>query len=283
MSEHKREGKKAKHNPKSDETVEIPSNEVVDGEIVEISAEEKEKQRQERRARKAERRRLREAQAQENATAVEQQDGDAAEKKGKKKSKKAKQEEQQGSPSSVAPSSPSSAERAIFEGAHVENFVALESFSAAGFHASLASLTSSFAAPTPVQGACWPPLMAGRDVVGLAETGSGKTLAFLLPALNALLALPSPPSRPALLVLAPTRELAMQTATVCTAAEAATRLKSICCCACLGISLVQLLTCPFVLSLLYRRRSGQGGAAAGAAWRSGDRDRHSRTTRGSRE
>ncbi|KAI6893632.1 hypothetical protein KC348_g18679, partial [Hortaea werneckii] len=40
---------------------------------------------------------------------------------------------------------------------------------------------AGFTAPTPIQAAVWPYLLAGRDVVGVAETGSGKTLAFGVP------------------------------------------------------------------------------------------------------
>ena len=50
-----------------------------------------------------------------------------------------------------------------------------------------------------------------RDVVGIAETGSGKTLAFAIPALSSMMSSPQPKRRlPRMLVLAPTRELAMQ-------------------------------------------------------------------------
>ncbi|EMC95919.1 hypothetical protein BAUCODRAFT_508764 [Baudoinia panamericana UAMH 10762] len=43
---------------------------------------------------------------------------------------------------------------------------------------------AGFKAPTPIQAACWPYLLAGRDLVGVAETGSGKTLAFGVPCLH---------------------------------------------------------------------------------------------------
>ncbi|MGJ9411575.1 DEAD/DEAH box helicase [Aeromicrobium sp. CF4.19] len=61
--------------------------------------------------------------------------------------------------------------------------------------------------PTPIQAAAVPVLLAGRDVVGLAQTGTGKTAAFALPMLQRL-----DPSRRSTqaLVLAPTRELALQ-------------------------------------------------------------------------
>mmetsp|Transcript_6388 Transcript_6388/g.21366 ORF Transcript_6388/g.21366 Transcript_6388/m.21366 type:complete len:552 (-) Transcript_6388:469-2124(-) len=63
------------------------------------------------------------------------------------------------------------------------------------------------AAPTPVQRACIPAAVRGRDVVGCAETGTGKTAAFALPILNALA--PDPFGVFAA-VLTPTRELAFQ-------------------------------------------------------------------------
>jgi ATP-dependent RNA helicase DBP3 len=66
-----------------------------------------------------------------------------------------------------------------------------------------------FPAPTPIQACAWPPALAARDVVGIAETGSGKTLAFGLPLLASVLAAPATKGVHAL-VLAPTRELALQ-------------------------------------------------------------------------
>ncbi|KAJ7585671.1 P-loop containing nucleoside triphosphate hydrolase protein [Mycena floridula] len=67
----------------------------------------------------------------------------------------------------------------------------------------------TFKEPTPIQACTWPPALAGRDVVGIAETGSGKTLAFGVPALAQLIT--SPTNAITVLVLAPTRELAIQT------------------------------------------------------------------------
>lgn len=61
--------------------------------------------------------------------------------------------------------------------------------------------------PSPIQAECIPHLLAGRDVLGIAQTGSGKTAAFALPLLhNINLKL----NAPQVLVLAPTRELAVQ-------------------------------------------------------------------------
>ncbi|RZJ10352.1 MAG: DEAD/DEAH box helicase [Rubrivivax sp.] len=66
-------------------------------------------------------------------------------------------------------------------------------------------------APTAVQCAAIPPVLAGRDVLARAQTGSGKTAAFALPLLQRLVDSPARPG-PGALVLAPTRELAVQTA-----------------------------------------------------------------------
>ncbi|MEC9345099.1 MAG: DEAD/DEAH box helicase [Pseudomonadota bacterium] len=65
---------------------------------------------------------------------------------------------------------------------------------------------------TPIQAAAIPVLLEGGDVLGLAQTGTGKTAAFLLPILHGLLAENKRPSakRPRALILAPTRELALQ-------------------------------------------------------------------------
>jgi ATP-dependent RNA helicase DeaD len=67
--------------------------------------------------------------------------------------------------------------------------------------------------PSAIQAATIPPLLAGRDVVGLAQTGTGKTAAFALPILSRL---DLAQKKPQALVLAPTRELALQ---VCEAFE----------------------------------------------------------------
>lgn len=62
----------------------------------------------------------------------------------------------------------------------------------------------------PIQAAVIPDILAGRDVLGRAATGSGKTLAFGLPMLVRLTRAASAPKRPRGLILAPTRELALQ-------------------------------------------------------------------------
>ena len=107
-------------------------------------------------------------------------------------------------------------------------------------------IPSSFHTPTPIQAQTWPLILAGRDVVGIASTGSGKTLAFLLGALTYCLKrlgwtdavktagtgpftppsapAPTSPPSPLVLVLSPTRELALQTFHLCEEACAPLRL-----------------------------------------------------------
>ncbi len=66
-----------------------------------------------------------------------------------------------------------------------------------------------FVTPTPVQAAAIPPGLDGKDICATAQTGTGKTLAFLIPALELLLQT-GKDKHPAVLILVPTRELAMQ-------------------------------------------------------------------------
>jgi ATP-dependent RNA helicase DBP3 len=94
---------------------------------------------------------------------------------------------------------------------------------------------NGFTVPTPIQAQCWPVLLHSfngkkRDVVGIAETGSGKTLAFGLPALSAMSKDSSRNQKrrlPRMLVLAPTRELAMQSHEVLVEYGAVVSLKSL--------------------------------------------------------
>ena len=62
--------------------------------------------------------------------------------------------------------------------------------------------------PTPIQAQAIPPSMEGKDVIGVAQTGTGKTAAFLLPILHQLQTGPEHTTRA--LIIAPTRELALQ-------------------------------------------------------------------------
>src|SRR5256714_392666 len=75
---------------------------------------------------------------------------------------------------------------------------------------SLAALgRAGFEAPTPIQAQAIPPALQGKDVIGSAATGTGKTLAFVLPLLDRL----EGKHGTRALVLAPTRELALQIGT----------------------------------------------------------------------
>ncbi len=73
---------------------------------------------------------------------------------------------------------------------------------------------SGFTRCTPIQEMTLPPALAGRDVAGQAQTGTGKTCAFLVALMNHLLTAPAVATRkdsdPRALVIAPTRELAIQ-------------------------------------------------------------------------
>merc|ERR1712225_159282 len=87
-----------------------------------------------------------------------------------------------------------------------------------------------FPAPTAIQSQGWPMALSGRDVVGIAETGSGKTLTYCLPAIAHINAQPllSPGDGPIVLVLAPTRELAVQIQEECTKFGASSRIRNTC-------------------------------------------------------
>ncbi|MCX2960887.1 DEAD/DEAH box helicase [Rodentibacter caecimuris] len=69
-----------------------------------------------------------------------------------------------------------------------------------------------FETPSPIQQACIPHLLNGKDVLGMAQTGSGKTAAFSLPLLAQI---NTEAKHPQMLVMAPTRELAIQVADAC--------------------------------------------------------------------
>ena len=84
-----------------------------------------------------------------------------------------------------------------------------------------------------IQAQCWPILASGRDVIGIGETGSGKTLAFTIPALAHLQHRTKTEGRaskgsPRMLIIAPTRELAMQSQEVLEAAGKECGIASVC-------------------------------------------------------
>lgn len=67
-------------------------------------------------------------------------------------------------------------------------------------------LSNKFTEPTPIQDQAIPEVVNGKDVVGIANTGTGKTAAFLIPLINKL----EMDNRSRVLIVAPTRELALQ-------------------------------------------------------------------------
>jgi len=114
-----------------------------------------------------------------------------------------------------------------------KKFKPLRTFAELGFPNSIMNICSGFSNPTPIQGQCWPILASGRDVIGIAETGSGKTLAFSIPALAHLKYRvenegKSTAGCPKMLIVSPTRELAMQSQEVLEAAGASCGIRSVC-------------------------------------------------------
>jgi ATP-dependent RNA helicase RhlE len=83
-----------------------------------------------------------------------------------------------------------------------------------GLHETIArgAEAAGYTEPTPIQQQAIPIVLAGRDLIGSAQTGTGKTAAFALPILSRLLAdnTPAPRNGCRVLVLGPTRELALQ-------------------------------------------------------------------------
>ncbi len=90
------------------------------------------------------------------------------------------------------------------------------SFSSLGLNEPIRRVLSAenYTDPTPIQARAIPLLLAGKDLLGIAQTGTGKTAAFALPILQSLFENRAPAGRRAAraLVLAPTRELAIQIA-----------------------------------------------------------------------
>lgn len=81
------------------------------------------------------------------------------------------------------------------------------------FHPAItANITAcGYSNPTPIQAKAMPPILSGKDVIGLAQTGTGKTAAFVLPIVQRLLSAPKRTNRKTrALIIAPTRELSEQ-------------------------------------------------------------------------
>ncbi|KAE8390833.1 P-loop containing nucleoside triphosphate hydrolase protein [Aspergillus alliaceus] len=108
----------------------------------------------------------------------------------------------------------------------------VETFDEAGFPQYVLSEVKAqgFERPTAIQSQGWPMALSGRDVVGIAETGSGKTLTYCLPAIVHINAQPllAPGDGPIVLVLAPTRELAVQIQAEITKFGKSSRIRNTC-------------------------------------------------------
>ena len=87
-----------------------------------------------------------------------------------------------------------------------------------------------FEKPTAIQCQGWPMALSGRDMVGIAATGSGKTLSYCLPGIVHINAQPllAPGDGPIVLVLAPTRELAVQIQKECSKFGRSSRIRNTC-------------------------------------------------------
>jgi len=114
-----------------------------------------------------------------------------------------------------------------------KKFKPLQTFAELGFPDTIMKICSGFSNPTPIQAQCWPVLASGRDIIGIAETGSGKTLAFSIPALAHLKHRVETEGRskagfPKMLIVSPTRELAMQSQEVLEAAGSSCGVRSVC-------------------------------------------------------
>ncbi|MBP9819774.1 DEAD/DEAH box helicase [Candidatus Woesebacteria bacterium] len=97
---------------------------------------------------------------------------------------------------------------AIHAAVEEPQFAPINSFEDFGLHNDLVSNVRrrGYTQPTPIQDQAIPVLIEGKDIVGIANTGTGKTAAFLLPFVHKVLSNPDQ----GVLILAPTRELALQ-------------------------------------------------------------------------
>lgn len=96
------------------------------------------------------------------------------------------------------------------------------------------STCTEISRPTDIQARAIPPLLAGHDVLMAGQTGTGKTLAYLLPLIQKLKhdedrgGIVVRPSRPRIIIVAPTRELAQQVGRVSKALSHRARYRSVC-------------------------------------------------------
>ena len=99
-------------------------------------------------------------------------------------------------------------------GAQEREYSLIQNFNELGLSPALVKSLdkAGFVTPTPIQAQAIPPQLQGRDILGIAQTGSGKTAAFALPILAGIAAMEGriEPRTTRALILAPTRELAVQ-------------------------------------------------------------------------
>ncbi|KAI9151171.1 RNA-dependent ATPase [Blastocladiella emersonii ATCC 22665] len=121
------------------------------------------------------------------------------------------------------------------EGHDGECFKPLANFAHTGLPKDILDVVASFDKPTPIQAASWPIALRKRDLIAIAQTGSGKTFGFTMPALihvRNTLANPAtakrPNNAPVVLVVLPTRELAMQVHAVAEEAGKCCNMRSVC-------------------------------------------------------
>ncbi|KAK9456402.1 hypothetical protein V1511DRAFT_510214 [Dipodascopsis uninucleata] len=110
------------------------------------------------------------------------------------------------------------------------NLLPLLSFDEVNVDQRILSVLKKYPKPTPIQSASWPYLLAGRDLIGVAETGSGKTMSFAVPATEHILQTKSnsKKGRVSVLIVSPTRELALQIQENLDLLANATKVKSVC-------------------------------------------------------
>ena len=176
---------------------------------------------------------------------------DKKDKKDKKRSREEKGEgerddDARSNKKAAAMSAAANGVREARDGASANRLVTWDSFEATCFPSRIKSALANagFTSPSEIQKRAWPPACEGRDVVAVAKTGSGKTLAFLLPtvyrlglrhARDARSTLPARTTNesqgvpaPDALVLAPTRELAIQIHAECEKFGAPAGVRSAC-------------------------------------------------------
>ena len=115
----------------------------------------------------------------------------------------------------------------------LEEYTPTHSFSDFQIHSILKQNIASkgYKILTPIQDSAIPPLLAGKNVVGIAETGTGKTAAFLIPLINKVLN----NNREKVLIITPTRELAIQVEQELRELARGTQIKSVICIGGVGI------------------------------------------------